>query len=402
MSYFGDVGFKVPFIDASGRLRMSQVSSLGDYKILNSDVQALLMEYAGTGSDTITTNKVSMAVTSGQYRIAQSKMYHPYLNGKSQFVTMTTDNMGNATNVEKSFGYISSDATGTFNTGLDGFRVYKDTSNVYAFEVWRGGTRLSQQLRSTWLDKLDGTGPSRMTIDFDKFNIFAHDFLYLGGTAISSYVFWKGAFRQFNIYYHANTSDGPMFNSPNKPIRWEIRSSTGSGNMSVICGEVATEGVIGDVLQYGNSLPIESNIAGITCAAAGTGYALCGVRKKTTARDVFAFVDTFEAMVGSADFCKLSLVLNGTVAGSPTYADVTNTPYQSFIGTASNTVTGGTVLASTDISQNMNNSKPIKNVLARLACTLNNTMDTIVLVATPAFTSTNVKVTGNMDVKWYT
>lgn len=404
----GTVGFTEPFIDNSGRLRVSQVTSLGDYKILNSDLQVALMEYSGTGTVTNNVNYANLSVASGQYHIAQSKIYHPYLNGKSQFVTITTDSMGAASNVSKSIGYISSDATGTFSTGLDGFRIIKNGSNVYSFEVWRAGTRIVNQVQSSWLDKLDGTGASGLTINWDNFNIFAFDFLYLGGSSINCYIFYQGRFWLFNRYDNAGIYTGTMFLSPNKPVRWEIRSSTGTGALDVICAEVATEGYIGEFGQYGNAQTVQSTVTGTALASSGTQYGLVAVRKRSAFRDVFAFIETMEGMVGSADYVKLDLVLNPTYASGTafSFADVANTPFQSAIA---NTVTPpvytagtGTPVCTTLFSQHMNNAKPVRNVLARLGCTLNNTMDTLVLMATPAFSSINVKALGIVDVKWYT
>lgn len=407
MSYFSNVGFNNPFIDNAGRLRVSQILSLGDYKILNADTNALLMDYTGSAGSvaTVSTNKINMAVVSGSYYIGQTKVYHPYLNAKSQFITMTTANFGTANNVEKSIGYYSSDATGSYSSGLDGFRLIKDTSNVVNFQVWRSGSLIHSAPQSSWTDPLNGTGASGMNLSigstWNNFNIFAFDFLYLGGSCINCYTYYQGAFRQFYTYYHASTDLSPMFNSPNKPLRWEIRGISGSGNMDLICGEVATEGTLGEMANYGNSISVDSPIAGFSLASAGTSYALCGVRKKATSRDIYAFVDTFEAMVGTSDYIRVSVILNPTVAGSFTYSDVPNTPFQTAIGGATNTVTGGTVLATTMASQNMNNSKKLVSALGRLGATLNNTMDSIVLVVTPAFTSTNTKALGSLDVKWF-
>ncbi|MFK5283164.1 hypothetical protein ACI3PL_26695, partial [Lacticaseibacillus paracasei] len=84
----------------------------------------------------------------------------------------TTSGLATAANVEKSIGYISSPATGTFSTGLDGFRLFKSTADVYSLQVWRNGSNTIDIPRSTWYDKLDGTGPSGMTINFANFNVY--------------------------------------------------------------------------------------------------------------------------------------------------------------------------------------------------------------------------------------
>ena len=228
-------------MDAANRLRVSQVSELGMYKIMNSNFNSLLLGNVGTATFTLSANKYNMAVTSGQYGIIYSYAYHTYHNGQSQLIEMTTANMGSATNVEKSIGYISSDATGTYNTGLDGFRLFKDTSNNYAIEVWRNGTRIINHTQSNWtIYKMNGTESAinNYNINTNNFQWFGFDFLYLGGTKIDCYAVINGnitLFTQIPYAGSSNADDKPIFNSPNKPVRYEIRSTTGSSNMDFIC-----------------------------------------------------------------------------------------------------------------------------------------------------------------------
>lgn len=383
--------------DAGFRQRMSLPTTFGEYKMLNNVFASFLLEKNGTGTFTDNTNRVTMSVSSGQFAIIQSKMYHPYFNGKSQLIEMTTAGLGSATNVEKSIGYISSTAVSPFATGLDGFRLFKSTADVYSLQVWRNGTNTINILRSSWLDKLDGTGTSGMTIDFSKFNVFFFDFLYLGGTALRMFVMYNGEPILVHVHYYANTDTTPIFLSPNKPIRYEIRSTTGSGNMDFICALVASEG---DGEVDGTSITVSAPNAGLTPLATGTTYALCGVRKATNQRDILAFVKSFEAVISTNDFINLELRLNPTVAGTFTYSALANTPLETATGAIANTVTGGTSIGNTYFSLNMNNSKEIKSLLMNLNSTINNTMDTIVLCATPALGSNNVKVTGSMNVHW--
>lgn len=48
--------------DAAGRMRVAQITTLGDYKVLNAD-RTLLLENVGTGSGSFGNNKYSMAVS---------------------------------------------------------------------------------------------------------------------------------------------------------------------------------------------------------------------------------------------------------------------------------------------------------------------------------------------------
>ena len=385
--------------DAAGRIRVSQPTSLGDYKILNNTFDALRLHQVGTGSFTQNQNSVTMAVTSGQYAIIQTKQYHPYLNQKSQDWTMTFTGMGAATNVEKSIGYISSNAVAPFNSALDGMRIFKDVSDNYFLQIWRNGTKIIDIARSSWTDKLDGTGASGMNINWDNFNVMGADFLYLGGTAVAFKIMHGRTPVIFHIHEYANTDTQPIFNSPNKPLRWEIRSTTGTGSMKMICGNVNTEG---ELKGLGNTVTIKGAFDGFVAPTTGTAYAICGARKRATHRDMTALVDMFEGCASSNDFFEVSLVLNPTIAGVVTWADVANTPLQSFTGVATNIVTGGIVVANTYASQNMNNARMVENILARLNSTITDTMDVIVLCITPSLQSTNVRATGSMQVRWIT
>lgn len=384
-------------LDAGGRLRVSNLTSCGEYKILNNTFPSVLLEETGTGTFTNNTNRVTMSVTSGQYSIITSKKYHPYFNGKSQLVELTIAGFGAATNVEKSIGYISSNSAATFNSSLDGFRLFKDTSDVYYFQVWRNGTNTINVARSSWFDKLDGTGPSGMTINWSNFNVFMWDFLYLGGTALRLFVMYNGSWQLVHQYNYANSDTAPIFLSPNKPIRYEIRSTTGSGNMDFICGAVFSEGDV----SKGTTTAIEGLDAGITPLLTGNAYALCGVRKSQTFRDIFAFVNSFEGIVSTNDFVNLELRLNPTVAGTFTYSAISNTSLESATGAITNTVTGGIDVANTYMSLNMNNAKQVHSLFSELNSSLTNTMDAIVLCATPILASTNIRVTGSMQVEWF-
>jgi|GEM_PF-6980645 len=75
--------------DAGGRQRVSQITTLGDYKTLNAD-ETLTLESIGTGTGLWGSNKYNMSVTSGQYFIRRSKSYHQYFSGKSHLLYLLT------------------------------------------------------------------------------------------------------------------------------------------------------------------------------------------------------------------------------------------------------------------------------------------------------------------------
>ena len=76
----------------------------------------------------------------------------------------------------------------------------------------------------------------------------------------------------------AGKQKGTFITSPNQPIRYELRSTTGVGSFRYICSQVATEGSFtesGKTLTVYNSTSISSNTI-------GTVYALTGLKKQIT------------------------------------------------------------------------------------------------------------------------
>jgi hypothetical protein len=83
------VGINDAQADAGGRVRVSALTTLGDYKIMGYDRTATMWSSLGTGTGTWTANKFNMSVVSGQYWIRQSRRFHAYFSGKSQLVEET-------------------------------------------------------------------------------------------------------------------------------------------------------------------------------------------------------------------------------------------------------------------------------------------------------------------------
>ncbi len=64
-------------LDAGSRMRVSQMTTLHDGKILNGD-NIFLYDNQGTGTGAYANNKYNMSVTAGQFRVRQSKRFLPY------------------------------------------------------------------------------------------------------------------------------------------------------------------------------------------------------------------------------------------------------------------------------------------------------------------------------------
>ena len=362
--------------DAGGRTRFSQITTLLDGKILGSD-DADLFENVGTGTATYANNKVNLSVTLGQYIIRQSKRFCPYFSGKSQLIETTNDNFQFETGVIKRIGYFSSNAVAPYDSDFDGFFFESNgVTNEFRFKMYRFGTSTLD------LDLTSEIG----TYDLENFSVEASDFLWLGGALSRIFLKMGSAFELLNQFDYAGTAKDTFMLSPNQPIRYEVRSTTGSGSLRYICCQVATEGSIdegGKTLSLYNTTSIAANVVGII-------YAL-----KDTAIQI---LDVSVGITASTDAGLLMLIVNPTLSAPIVYTN--RSKIQD--GTATNqTITANTGRVVCAVPINVAGSTDIikENFLSFLSSTINNTMDEYVLAYMP--TTNNQTVNGVLTIKEY-
>jgi len=179
---------------------------------------------------------VKMSVSANlDFVIRQSKIHANYISWNPQQIEMTTINLIPVTNVVKRLGYYTSNTTTPFNSNLDWCYLETDNTTVYA-KVSKDWTDLCNIAQASWnLDTMDWTWPSWITLDLTKFEILVMDFLYLWGTSVRFWTIINWNKIWFHRYDHSNSSDTTVFLSPNKPLRWEIRSTGWTSHLYHIC-----------------------------------------------------------------------------------------------------------------------------------------------------------------------
>lgn len=379
-----------PFgFDASSRTRVSQTTTQLDGKILGSD-DTFLFENNGTGTATYANNKVNLSVTSGQFIIRQTKRYANYFSGKSQLVECTFDNFQTQTNVTKRIGYFSSNTVSPFNSTLDGFFV-EDDGTTKTLQIWRAGT----QTASIAFTAMDNAA-AITSQNWSNFNVIAFDFLWLGGAVLRFFVKTANGFELIHTVNYAGTATDTFTLSPNQPLRYEVRSTTGVGSLRYICSQVASEGSIN---EFGKGLSI-FNTTAIATNVVGTIYAIKSFRKQTAFRDTCSRVMQCSIIVSSAnDTGILMLILNPTLSAAITYTN--NSKIQE--GTPTNqTITAGTgrVLFTSAITS----ASPSSGILSdnqynEPGITLANVQDQLVLAYMP--TTANQTVNGILILEEY-
>ena len=373
--------------NASGGQRVSQSTTLLDGKVIGED-DVELFENVGTGTATYSDNKINLSVTAGQYIIRQSKRFTPYFSGKSQLVEFTFDNFQGETDVTKRVGYFSSDAVAPYNATLDGIYL-EDVNGIKYLVCERNGT---ETIRIAFTSMSNYSAIS--AYDWENFSVCAVDFLWLGGAVIRFFVKTQTGFELIHTENYSGTQKDVFILSPNQPIRYEIRSTGGSGSFRYVCCQIATEGSIN---ESGKTLAVY-NLATVTTNNVGTIYALKGIKKQVAFRDTAVQIIEMSAISEATNDSGLLMVIkNPTLSAPLVYSNVKK--IQQADGTGQ-TITPGTgwVVGAIPKGREAGASSVLKdNFLAFLSHEIDNTMDEYVLAFLP-YTS-NQKNAGVLTVK---
>lgn len=230
-------------IDAFGRQRVSEPFTLFDSKQIFSDqplywttklINSASSSYDSNRSSTILT----VPAVSGAIAKRQTRQYFYYQPGKS-FQNVSTFLMSSAADgVIKRLGYFD-DTNGIFleqNGSILSFVIRSDASGVIT------ENRISQ---GSWnVDNLQGSGPSKETLDITKCQIFGIDFQWLGVGRVRVGFDIGGELIVAHEFLHSNIVEAVYMSQPNLPVRYEIENLTGAntGSLEHICTTVLSEG----------------------------------------------------------------------------------------------------------------------------------------------------------------
>ena len=397
MSYIEDVNIQeqdTGNIDAFGRKRVSQVTTQFDMKQIHDNLPLFVDTVTnGTATSTHSTTEAHSALTTtsnGDWVKSQTKQKFNYQSGKSQLIFLTCNNFGSdGDGVTKRIGYFSSSTTTPFTADLDGLFIQSDNSGV-SINAYKTGTLISQVYQSSWnIDKLDGTGKSGITVDWDKNIIFIIDFEWLGVGRVRFGCVIDGLIYYFHNSNAANNITGVYMSSPNHSLRWElIQTGSIAGTFNFICGSVNSEGGLN---KLGKILSSNVGTNFINANNTSTVYALIGIRLQSAKSDTLIDLLDFSVLSATNDNQLIEAWLNPTIAGTFTYSNVTNSSVQVALGATngSNTVTNGTRLFSKYIAAKSAPSMSIENAI-RLGCSMAGVLDTIVLTTRPLTSNSDV------------
>lgn len=230
--------------DAYGRLRTSQPFTLLD-TVHQYDTSPLYWDAitangaAITFQPTLSGVLLSTTTANGSSVKFQTRNYLRYQPGKAQTIVATGLLGPKTNNVIRRVGYYD-DHDGLFFevTGTD-IAVVRRTSTS-------GAPVDNRTTQAQWnVDKLDGTGPSGVTLNITKMQVFFIDFQWLS-VGVVRWGFEIGGQRVIcNIEFHANVLTVPYMATGSLPVRYELANvgaAAAPNTLLSVCSTVISDG----------------------------------------------------------------------------------------------------------------------------------------------------------------
>ena len=329
-------------VDAFGRMRVSSPQTLFDSKQTHNNQPYFWDDSEVSGGSTTSTwtqatasTVIAVAATTAGKRVRQTFRRFNYQPGKSQLVFMTGTIGTGGAGITRAMGLFD-DENGIFvqdNEGTVRFVVRSKATGSVVEET------ASQSLWN--MDKLDGTGSSRVTLDATKSQILVIDMEWLGVGSVRIGFVVDGAIIYCHTFHHANSVAGAYMTTPNLPLRYEIANDgTGAASsLEHICSTVISEGGSQDI---GINRCDSNQTTQVEAATAGTIHALCGIRLNASHLDAVVKIVQKSVLETNAVDYEWMLIINPTIAGAaPTYTQATNSVVDFAVGVAANEVTLG-------------------------------------------------------------
>ena len=304
--------------DAFGRLRVSNPFTLFDSSHRYSDNGHWVESTTAGGSSSHNSDQglIDMTVTtaSGAQVLRETKRVFNYQPGKSLLSILSFNFNEAKANLKQRIGYYG--ASNGFYLELDGTDepVFVKRSEVTGSVV---DTKVSQ---SNWnVDKLDGTGPSGITLDLSKVQILWFDFEWLGSGTVRCGFIINGSYIHCHSFQHANVVQGTYITTATLPIRVEIintDTTASSSTLKQICATVLSEG---GYQLHGDSgeakLPIASprDLTNVS-----TEYPLISIRLKSNRLDGVVILDSLNVLgiTNNANYCWQLVQAGSTTGGT--------------------------------------------------------------------------------------
>jgi hypothetical protein len=331
--------------DAFGRLRVSNPVTLFDSSHRYADNNLWANSITGTAAATFNANEglvdLTVGTANGDQIIRETIKVFSYQPGKSLLV-MNTFIFGTAkAGLRQRAGYYGA-ANGIYfeRDGTTNYMV--ERSSVTGSVV---NTRVAQ---ANWnIDKLNGSGPSGLTLDSSKAQILYMDVEWLGlGTVRTGFII-NGQFIPVHNFNHANLITTTYITTASLPLRYEMTNTAATASASTlkqVCSTVISEGgyeLRGAQLSAGTVITAPKSLT-----TAGSFYPVVSIRLKSTKLDAIVVLAAISILgvTNNANY-KWEVVMQGTTTGGTWVSAGTDSAVEYNITGTAFSSTGGRILA---------------------------------------------------------
>lgn len=322
-------------LDAFGRLRTSTPLTLFD-SFNRYDENDKFITFTDNGANTsfdLNTSTISLEVDGSldSKCIRESNRVFAYQPGKSLLVLNTFVMDAHANGLSQRVGYYNDD------NGI--FLQQNDSGIAFVKRTSISGTVVDVPVYiDSWnVDVLDGDGPSGLTLDITKAQIFWMDIEWLGVGSVRCGFVIDGKIVHCHTFNHANLLDSVYMTTAILPIRYEIHNTTAgsAATLKQICSSVISEGGY----EFRGSGAYASR--GLSLKSVSTAYVpLLSVRLKSTRLDTVAVLKGISATGNAAGEYEVALVRGATLTNA-SWSDVNDSVEFDIAATA---YTGGSIL----------------------------------------------------------
>jgi len=346
--------------DSFGRLRVSEPFTLFDssHRYADNNLWSTATATGGTAVFNGDQGLIDLNVTaaSGSSVVRETTKVFSYQPGKSLLVMNTFVMSSAKTGLTQRVGYYGDD---------NGFYLEQEDNAVAFVErsIVTGSVTNTPVLQANWNgDKLDGSGPSRITLDLTKAQILWMDIEWLGVGSVRVGFVINGQFIVCHTFHHANIIASTYITTASLPLRYEIENTaetSGASTLKQICSTVISEGgyqLVGLQQSAGTAIT-----AARTFAVAGTYYPIVSIRLKSTRLDAIVIVTAISLLgIGNGKSYQWRVVASATTTGGLWVDAGANSAVQ--YNLTGSSVSGGRILASGYVNSS-NQGSPSINIL---------------------------------------
>jgi hypothetical protein len=375
-------------LDAFARLRVSNPYTFFDSALSGERRYDWSSATATGGTVTFDFNanvrNLNVTAASGSEVIRESIWCFPYQPGKSLLIMSSFCMSPAKTGLRQRVGYFGA-ANGIY------FEQTNSTKNLVIRSSSSGSLVEERIAQANWnTDKLNGTGPSGLTLDTNATQIFWTDIEWLGVGSVRTGFLINGQFITCHIFNHAND---PAFTTTymgtaTLPCRYEITNTgatSGASTLKQICTTVISEGgytMATQVFTAGTGINVKR------LATAGTYYPIASIRLNSTHLNSIVRLEQVDMLSPTVHYYRWVVLKNATLTGA-TFASASSTSRVD-VDTAATAVSGGTEMESGYLSSRELATLALDNIYGQLSRTLAGVSDTFTLALTS--TSNNADV----------